>query len=109
METNNELERLLAEAEQQVAAAQAARVDDCLNKLDSHLIMLRGLGVNVSVTLHMSEDDAKHSIEVGPADRRCKIYYSDLEDLKRKMADAREAQREAETLGLVLPPKGASR
>lgn len=98
-------ERMLAEYEQQAAADMAARAGG-LDKLDLHLIMLRGLGVNVSVTLHMSEDDAKHSIEVGPADRRCKIYYRDLDDLKRKLKDAREAQLEAEALRLVAPPKG---
>ena len=109
METNTELERMLAETEQRAAADMAARADDCLDRLDSHLIMLRGMGVEVKVTLIMSEDNAKHSIEVGPADRWCKVYYSDLDDLKRKLADAREAQLEAETLGLVAPPKGASR
>lgn len=106
METNNELERMLAEVEQREAAAQAERVNEALNALDSHVIMLRGMGVEVQVVLHMSEDNAKHSIEVGPADRRVKIYYSGLDDLKRKLADAREAQLEAETLGLVAPPKG---
>ena len=106
METNTELERMLAEVEQREAAALAERANECLDKLDSHLIMLRGLGVDVKVTLIMSEDNAKHSIEVGPADRRCKIYYSDLGDLKRKLADAREAQLEAEALGLVGAPKG---
>lgn len=106
METNTELERMLAEVEQREAAALAERANECLDKLDSHLIMLRGLGVDVKVTLIMSEDNAKHSIEVGPADRRVKIYYSDLEDLKRKLADAREAQIEVVTLGLVAPPKG---
>ena len=106
METNKELERMLAEVEQREAAALAERANKCLDKLDSHLIMLRGLGVDVKVTLIMSEDNAKHSIEVGPADRRVKIYYSGLDDLKRKLADAREAQIEAETLGLVAPPKG---
>lgn len=106
METNTELERMLAEVEQREAVETARRVNEQLDKLDSHIIMLRGMGVEVQVVLRMSEDDAKHSIEVGPADRRCKIYYSDLEDLKRKLADAREAQREAETLGLVGAPKG---
>ncbi len=106
MDQNAEIEQMCADMDAQAAAAQAERVNEQLDKLDSHVIMLKGLGVEVQVVLHMSEDNAKHSIEVGPADRRCKIYYSDLEDLKRKLADAREAQREAETLGLVGAPKG---
>mgnify|MGYP000944889895 CR=1 FL=1 len=106
MEQNAEIEQMCVDMDAQAAAAQAERVNEQLDKLDSHVIMLRGMGVEVQVVLHMSEDNAKHSIEVGPADRRCKIYYSDLEDLKRKLADAREAQREAETLGLVGAPKG---
>ena len=106
MEENTELERMLAEVEQRDAADMAARANDCLDKLDSHIIMLRGLGVDVKVTLIMSEDNAKHSIEVGPADRHVKICYRDLDDLKAKFKDACDAHLEAGTLGLVGAPRG---
>lgn len=41
----------LAAVEQNKAAEHAAKVNSALNELDSHIIMLRGMGVNVSVTL----------------------------------------------------------
>ena len=82
-------------------------LNDTIEEARANVDMLTGLGADIQVVLHLSDrDEARNSIEIGPADRRVKIYYKDLDDLRRKLADAREGQREAEALGLVAPRGG---
>ena len=79
-------------------------LNDTIEEARANVDMLTGLGADIQVVLHLSDrDEVRNSIEIGPADRRVKIYYKDLDDLKRKLAEAREGQREAESLGLVAP------
>jgi hypothetical protein len=83
-------------------------LNDTIEEARANVDMLTGLGADIQVVLHLSDrDEIRNSIEIGPADRRVKIYYKDLDDLKRKLAEAREGQREAETLGLVAPRGGS--
>ena len=83
-------------------------LNDTIEDARANVDMLTSTGADIQVVLHLSDrDEARNSIEIGPADRRVKIYYKDLDDLKRKLADAREGQREAETLGLVAPKGGS--
>lgn len=82
-------------------------LNDTIEEARANVDMLTSLGADIQVVLHLSDrDEVRNSIEIGPADRRVKIYYKDLDDLKRKLAEAREGQREAETLGLVAPKGG---
>lgn len=83
-------------------------LNDTIEEARANVDMLTGLGADIQVVLHLSDrDEVRNSIEIGPADRRVKIYYKDLDDLKRKLAEAREGQREAESLGLVAPRGGS--
>ena len=82
-------------------------MNDTIEEARANIDMLTGLGADIQVVLHLSDrDEVRNSIEIGPADRRVKIYYKDLDDLRRKLAEAREGQREAESLGLVAPRGG---
>jgi len=82
-------------------------LNDTIEEARANIDMLTGLGADIQVVLHLSDrDEVRNSIEIGPADRRVKIYYKDLDDLRRKLAEAREGQREAESLGLVDPKGG---
>lgn len=82
-------------------------LNDTIEEARANIDMLTGLGADIQVVLHLSDrDEVRNSIEIGPADRRVKIYYKDLDDLRRKLAEAREGQREAESLGLVAPKGG---
>ena len=82
-------------------------LNDTIEEARANIDMLTGLGADIQVVLHLSDrDEVRNSIEIGPADRRVKIYYKDLDDLRRKLAEAREGQREAESLGLVAPRGG---
>lgn len=95
--------------EQGVTRHIVETLNDTIEEARANIDMLTGLGADIQVVLHLSDrDEARNSIEIGPADRRVKIYYKDLDDLRRKLAEAREGQREAETLGLVAP-KGGNR
>jgi len=83
-------------------------LNDTIEEARANIDMLTGLGADIQVVLHRSDrDEVRNSIEIGPADRRVKIYYKDLDDLRRKLAEAREGQREAESLGLVAPRGGS--
>lgn len=83
-------------------------LNDTIEEARANIDMLTGLGADIQVVLHLSDrDEVRNSIEIGPADRRVKIYYKDLDDLRRKLAEAREGQREAESLGLVAPRGGS--
>ena len=83
-------------------------LNDTIEEARANVDMLTSLGADIQVVLHLSDrDEVRNSIEIGPADRRVKIYYKDLDDLKRKLAEAREGQREAESLGLVAPRGGS--
>lgn len=83
-------------------------LNDTIEEARANVDMLTSLGADIQVVLHLSDrDEVRNSIEIGPADRRVKIYYKDLDDLRRKLADAREGQREAESLGLVAPRGGS--
>ena len=83
-------------------------LNDTIEEARANIDMLTDLGADIQVVLHLSDrDEVRNSIEIGPADRRVKIYYKDLDDLRRKLAEAREGQREAESLGLVAPRGGS--
>ena len=80
-------------------------LNNTIEEARANVDMLTGLGADIQVVLHLSDrDEVRNSIEIGPADRRVKIYYKDL---RRKLAEAREGQREAESLGLVAPRGGS--
>lgn len=80
-------------------------MNDTIEEARAYVDMLTGPGTDIQVVLHRSDrDEVRNSIEIGPADRRVKIYYKSLDDLKRKLADARVA----ETLRIV-DPKGGSK
>jgi len=93
--------------EQGVTRHIVETLNDTIEEARANIDMLTGLGADIQVVLHLSDrDEVRNSIEIGPADRRVKIYYKDLDDLRRKLAEAREGQREAESLGLVAPRGG---
>jgi len=93
--------------EQDITRHIVEALNDTIEEARANVDMLTGLGADIQVVLHLSDrDEVRNSIEIGPADRRVKIYYKDLDDLRRKLADAREGQREAESLGLVAPKGG---
>ena len=80
-------------------------MNNTIEEARANVDMLTGLGEDIQVVLHRSDrDEVRNSIEIGPADRRVKIYYKSIDDLKRKLADARVA----ETLRIV-DPKGGSK
>jgi len=80
-------------------------MNDTIEEARANVDMLTGLGEDIQVVLHRSDsDEVRNSIEIGPADRRVKIYYKSIDDLKRKLADVRVA----ETLRIV-DPKGGSK
>jgi len=95
METQNELDRMLAEVEQREAAEAAKQVNDALNELDSHIIMLRGMGVKVSVTLDAPTTRPLDKIEQPGSTKRPGWYIYcnmlDEEDTKRRIDAARQA------------------
>ena len=94
--------------EQDITRHIVESLNDTIEEARANIDMLTGLGADIQVVLHLSDrDEVRNSIEIGPADRRVKIYYKDLDDLKRKLAEAREGQREAESLGLVAPRGGS--
>ena len=83
-------------------------MNDTMEEARANVDLLTGLGEDIQVVLHRSDrDEVRNSIEIGPADRRVKIYYKSIDDLRRKLAEAREGQREAESLGLVAPRGGS--
>lgn len=95
METNTELERMLAEVEQREAAAQAERVNEALNELDSHILMLKGLGVNVSVNLEAPVARPLDKIEKVGSTKEigwyCYVDMLDEDGTKRRIDAARAA------------------
>lgn len=104
---NQELEQMCAELDAQEAAKLAERMNDRLNELDSHVTMLRALGVDVNVSLRAQEDTEKDSLEVGEAGCRAKIYcdLNDPDNVTRKLNAAREMIEEARAKGLTPAPK----
>ena len=78
-------------------------MNNTIEEARANVDMLTGLGEDIQVVLHRSDrDEVRNSIEIGPADRRVKIYYKSIDDLKRKLAEARVA----ETLRIVDPKGG---
>jgi hypothetical protein len=83
-------------------------LNDTIEEARANVDMLTSLGADIQVVLHLSDrDEARNSIEVGPADRRVKIYYKDLDDLREQLEDARKGQTIAEDLGIVAPRGGS--
>ena len=108
MEPNNntDIDALVTAQEREQAAAAAARMNAQVEQARGTIDMLSGLGAEVQIVLHVSDrDEARNSIEIGPADARIKIYYSDLKDLMTKLQEAKEGKEEAARLGLTAPPK----
>ena len=94
--TNNGVEK---QAEQVVEITEAAR---------ENIESLISLGGDVQIVLHLSDqDDARNSLEIGPADRRARIYYNDLDDLKHKLDEIQQGREYAEDLGIVAPKGGS--
>ena len=82
-------------------------LNDTIEEARANVDMLTSLGADIQVVLHLSDrDEVRNSIEIGPADRRVKIYYKDLDDLREQLEDARKGQTIAEDLGIVAPKGG---
>lgn len=109
MEANDntkEIDALVAAQAQQDAACVAGEMTARVEQAKGSIDMLTSLGVEVQVHLHLSDrEEARNSIEIGPADARIKIYYSDLKDLMTKLQEAKDGKDEAARLGLTAPPK----
>jgi len=83
-------------------------LNDTIEEARANVDMLTSLGADIQVVLHLSDrDEVRNSIEIGPADRRVKIYYKDLDDLREQLEDARKGQTIAEDLGIVAPRGGS--
>ena len=95
MQANAEIEQMCADMDAQAAAAQAERVNSALDRLDSHILMLKGLGVNVSVNLEAPTTRPWDKIEQ-PGSVKAPGWYAyvdfmDEEGTKRRIDAARAA------------------
>jgi len=95
MDENDPVEAALEAVEQNKAVEHAAKVNSALNELDSHIIMLRGMGVNVSVALDAPTSRPLDKIEQ-PGSTKAPGWYAyvdfmDEEGTKRRIDAAKRA------------------
>jgi len=101
MEANNnaDIDEALEAVEMKKRAEQAMIVNAKLNELDSHVLMLRGMGVDVSITLDAPTSRPLDKIEKVGSTKEIGWYaYVDLldeEGTKRRIDAAKEAARYA--------------
>lgn len=90
-----QIDALLEEQERQRMAKQAEIVNAKLNELDSHVLMLRGMGVDVSVTLDAPTSRPLDKIEKVGSTKEIGWYayvdFLDEEGTKRRIDAAKAA------------------
>lgn len=90
-----QIDALLEEQEQQRMAKQAEIVNAKLNELDSHVLMLRGMGVDVSITLDAPTSRPLDKIEKVGSTKEIGWYayvdFLDEEGTKRRIDAAKAA------------------
>lgn len=97
MENDNtaQIDALLDGMEREKMAEQAARVNARLNELDSHILMLRGMGVDVSITLDAPTTRPLDKIEKVGSTKEVGWYayvdFLDEEGTKRRIDAAKAA------------------
>lgn len=97
MENDNtaQIDALLEEQERKQQAEQAAIVNAKLNELDSHVLMLRGMGVDVSITLDAPTSRPLDKIEKVGSTKEIGWYayvdFLDEEGTKRRIDAAKAA------------------
>ena len=103
------IDAALADVEaERVATAVAGEMNDALNELDSHVIMLRGMGVHTSIQLEIPTDKRRDSVEkVGSTKEIGWKVYTDVTDEEgtRRRIDA--AKRAAAYATGQVEQKGA--
>ncbi|MBI0582469.1 MAG: hypothetical protein JET69_05575 [Methanomassiliicoccales archaeon] len=92
---NDPVEAALAAVEKKEAAEYAARLNEHLDTLDSHVTMLRAMGVDVQVRVDAPEDRRKDSIEkVGSTKElgwKCYVDFLDEDGTQKRIDAAKRA------------------